>query len=101
MAFEIQNLNTSPSRKRFDMTVLVQPFWSSDWSFNLRILARQEIDDDQLRNCVQQVVDRKSEWKGCKVNQTIQLNGVNANAFIINEPAKKDKDEQPGSEGNV
>lgn len=101
MAFEIQNLKASDSRKRFDLDVLVKPWWIADWSFKLRILARQEISDAQLKDIVQQVIDRKGEWRTCKANSSIQLNGYNANAFIINEANKTNSDEQRGTEESV
>jgi hypothetical protein len=102
MGFEIKDLKASESRKRFDMEVLVKPWWDPDWSFKLRILARQEIDDAQLKEIVQQVIDRKREWRTCKANSSIQLNGYNANAFIIAEPTSKNcEDDQPRTEDAV
>lgn len=82
MAFEITTLKASPTGKRFDGRVKVVPLWADDWEFRFRIMAYEEIPVKDINRIIDQVIDRRREWKSCKKSCSLNLNGWKANAFI-------------------
>ena len=92
MAAKINDIKISPTRKRIDANVRVTSFWSEPYEIKIRILSRVELPEGQEEELIEQIVERKSEWKKCKVNCSLSLNGIDANAYII-EQKKEEENE--------
>ena len=93
MGFSKHNYKASSTRKRFDMEVQVRPMFSSDWRFGLRLLSPEELSESEVDEAIQQVVDRKKEWKKTKTGYMLTLNGLKgANAYITKKETSNDSE---------
>ena len=95
MSLSIIDKTVSPTGKRLDCKVKVTSLFAEAYEIKLRILSREEIKEADWRELINQVVDRKKEWKPTKKNLSLSLNGVNANAYItkINNDGKDNHSE--------
>ncbi len=82
MSFTINSLKASPTRKRFDLDVTVKKFLADPYGLKIRILSRDEIDQDDVEDVVQQIIDRQDKAKAGKKNKILSLNGFNATAYF-------------------
>lgn len=90
MGLRITNKIVSPTGKRIDCKVKVTGMFADPYEIQLRIMSREVIEADRVEDLIEQVIERKKQWKQGKKNLTLSLNGVNANAYIIK--TKKDED---------
>ncbi len=91
MALKIDDIKISETKKRIDAKVDQSDFWNgTGYTFTLRILSKEEINET-VRDLVEQVIRRKSSWRQGKKNQSLQLDGLNATAYIINYQNKEDE----------
>ena len=82
MSLRISNKVISPTGKRIDCQVKVSGLFIEPYEIKLRIVSREVIKDNQIEDLIEQVIDRKKEWKQGKKFLALSLNGINANAYI-------------------
>ncbi len=84
MALQIISNTISPSRRRMDAELRSTSFWSGkEEQLRVRILSRVKIPDGTEEELFRQVIDRKEEWVQNRKSMSLALNGINANAFIL------------------
>lgn len=83
MGFKISEKVISPTGKRIDCRVKVSGFFADPYEIQLRVLSREVMEADKMEDLIEQVIDRKKDWKQGKKNLSLSLNGINANAYII------------------
>ena len=85
----------STNRKRVDAEVKVSSFWSGElFRMKVRLLSREAIPKGDLNELMEQVAERRQEWKPGKKFQTLSLKGINANAYILSVTDKQSEDEE-------
>lgn len=90
MGLKVDNIKISETKKRIDADVTQSDFWNgSGCEFKIRILSKEPIEAD-VEDLVNQVYSRKSSWRPGKKNQSLQLDGINATAYIINYQNKEE-----------
>ena len=95
MGVSILSKNVSPSNKRIDAEVKVSSFWGVElYRMKVRLLSREEIPKSDISELLEQVADRKDQWKQGKNSQTLALKGINANAYILSVTKKQSEDEE-------
>lgn len=82
MSLNILNKVVSPTGKRMDCQVKVSGLFVEPYEIDLRILSREVMNENQIEDLIDQVIDRKKNWKQGKKNLSLNLNGINANAYI-------------------
>lgn len=93
MAFEITERKDSETRKRFDLKIEVQPLFRRNWSFGMRVVAREALTEEELESIIEYTIANKDKWRECKNNCVLNLSIKNATAFIKQEE-KLDGDER-------
>jgi hypothetical protein len=83
MDFKISNKVISPTGKRIDCRVKVSGFFADPYEIQLRLLSREVVNENRVEDLIDQVIERKKDWKQGKKNLSLSLNGINANAYII------------------
>ncbi len=90
MSFKVSNKLVSPTGKRIDCRVKVSGFLTDSYEIQLRLLSREVVKENRVEDLIEQVIDRKKDWKQGKKNLSLSLNGINANAYIIKINANED-----------
>ena len=95
MGLELNNIVVAESRKRVDAEVVFTSWWATDYTAKFRIVSREEIPEENVKNLLNQIHDRKKEWRQGKKNQVLSLSGLNATAYILDykETEVEPKDE--------
>ena len=95
MGLELNNIVVAASRKRVDADVVYDSWWRPDYTAKFRIVSREEIPEENVKDLLNQIHDRKKDWKQGKKNQVLSLTGLNATAYILDykETEVEPKDE--------
>lgn len=84
MGLKIENLVINEARTRIDADIERTSWLGEDYRAHFRIIARQAIEEGKERDLLNQIADRRKEWRQGKKNQVLPLNGINAQGFILN-----------------
>lgn len=82
MGLRISKKVVSPTGKRIDCQVKVTGLFSEPYEIKLRIVSRVVMEEKRIEDLIEQVIDRKKDWKQGKKFLALSLNGINANAYI-------------------
>lgn len=88
MAIKILEQKISPTGKRFDFKVLVKPNllqFFDPFEAKIRVMSYDPIPEpeEESETILQQVIERRKEWRECKQSCSLKLEGYNATAFIL------------------
>jgi hypothetical protein len=87
MNFQKLDYKASQTRKRFDLKVKVTPFLSDDWTFSLRIVSPEPLQDKEVNAIISETIDTKKKWKksntGKSTKAPVSFPGVSA--YILHD----------------
>lgn len=87
MAFKKLNYKASETRKRFDIKVRVTPLFSDDWTFSLRIVSPEALQDKEVEAIISEVIENKKKWKKSKSGKSTKSPNSHSgvSAYILSD----------------
>lgn len=93
MNIEITQKAISETGKYGNFTVKEYSFWGKEVAtYKIRIVSRDVIAPNKFKSLIEQVIERKEEWKQGKKRKYLPLKEVNANAYIFEQQKEKEDD---------
>lgn len=83
MGLRIKQLERKGEGKRIDAVVKASPFWGDSYLATIRILSGTPIEEGDEKELLEQIVERRKEWKKGKKNQFLPLKEINGTAYIL------------------